>query len=1099
KTNPADALSRLPADAELQSHSVQCSPPPALCQPTQIPPELACLPDARCDRIALDPVTDIVPADPVTKNSSPTSQPYSPADLRQLQQQDPDIAPVLVAWPHKPAARKGSKALRALQKQHPRLFMDDSGVLRRRFDNERTGQVQQLVLPASLRRDAIKLLHDDMGHHGYDRTMGLLRSRVYWPGMYGEVKTYLAQCPQCTLNQSQSLRTTSGHLLASRPLEVLAVDFSKLEMASDGREDVLVITDVFTKFTQAVPTRDQKASTVAKVLVADWFRRYGVPERIHSDQGRSFEAEVIFELCRVYNITKSRTTPYHPAGNGQCERFSRTMHELLRSLSNEQQLRWPHHLPELVQAYNCTTHATTGYSPHFLLFGQEPRLPIDALLGTPAPSASGPISWVRQHQARLQHAHLKAREHLNHAADKRAAIADKGASDHPLHPGDYVLLRHRVLGRNKMQPRWRDEVHIVTRRPYPGVHVYCVRPREGGPEKTRNRAELRKVSPDLADNLGDDPDSGDEEAPKTTDLEWEPMQIQFLDFLPVLQAAAPDTAAPIAAPAVPACDVVDPAQLEDNLCLEAPALVASFQNGDTVEALFELPPDDKRSYVCRVWASGERNEYFTIVMEEFRVWRDGGGSPCIADFASFTYDDHNRPAGTRYPCEESIVIATSPKPEMFKPKVVVLIMTVNAGGRLKRTIRERSTLKIFWKFRFYFTDLPGYTIAEHYHTTYQHAGFITNFLFNGRRHYSTFTNAFFLLRIRASEVLMISFRHFDIDCTQGKLQYYERTPEKMRGEDEMMFGASLLHLDEVQLRGLFVLIDTRCGTEPLSPKLYNVTIGMRFYSGTGKTASGFKLHYSIHNATEAPQALGANLFNCSVPYYPSFQQHLQCNLVVQCQGGEDEIDCPYTTADCGLGLVDAGDKCYKYIEERREITWYDAFDKCMEQNARLVSPRTPTEWKAFQEVLQFGMNSSALYVGLQTSESSLGLMYREVWQWADRTMAYFNRALIQSQLPKPACAFLPPVYREIFRTTICGLPMRMGFVLCEFDKHVGNPQYQSSEMNASTEWEGTFVKCPKGHMVHDFLSCDVASDCSAESYSTICTSPENIPMFVCDA
>nr|KAG5706518.1 hypothetical protein BaRGS_028689 [Batillaria attramentaria] len=559
KTNPADALSRLPADAEMQSHSVQCSSPPALCQPTQIPPELACLPDARCDRIALDPVPDIVPADPVTENSSPTSLPYSPADLRQLQQQDPDIAPVLAAWPHKTAARRGSKALRALQKQHPRLFMDDSGVLRRRFDDERTGLVQQLVLPASLRRDAIKLVHDDMGHQGYDRTMGLLRSRVYWPGMYGEVKTYLAQCPQCTLNQPQSLRTTSGHLLASRPLEVLAVDFSKLEMASDGREDVLVITDVFTKFTQAVPTRDQKASTVAKVLVADWFRRYGVPERIHSDQGRSFEAEVIFELCRVYNITKSRTTPYHPAGNGQCERFNRTMHELLRSLSNEQQLRWPHHLPELVQAYNCTPHATTGYSPHFLLFGQEPRLPLDALLGTPAPSASGPISWVRQHQARLQHAHLKAREHLNQAADKRAVIADKGASDHPLHPGDYVLLRHRVLGRNKTQPRWRDEVHIVTRRPYPGVHVYCVRPRGGGPEKTRNRAELRKVSPDLADNLGDDPDSGDEEAPETTDLDWEPMHIQFLDFLPVLQPAAPDAAVPAAVPEAPAEAPVVPA------------------------------------------------------------------------------------------------------------------------------------------------------------------------------------------------------------------------------------------------------------------------------------------------------------------------------------------------------------------------------------------------------------------------------------------------------------------------------------------------------------------------------------------------------------
>ena len=79
--------------------------------------------------------------------------------------------------------------------------------------------------------------------------------------------------------------TTSGYLIASRPLEVLAIDLTKLDQASDGRENVLVMTDVFTKFTQAVPTRNQEAATVAKVLVYEWFQRHGVPERIHSAQG----------------------------------------------------------------------------------------------------------------------------------------------------------------------------------------------------------------------------------------------------------------------------------------------------------------------------------------------------------------------------------------------------------------------------------------------------------------------------------------------------------------------------------------------------------------------------------------------------------------------------------------------------------------------------------------------------------------------------------------------------------------------------------------------------------------------------------------------
>ena len=171
-----------------------------------------------------------------------------------------------------------------------------------------------------------------------------------------------------------------GHLLATRPLETIAIDFTILEPASDGKENVLVITDVFTKFTQAIPTRDQRATTVADVLQREWFVRYGVPRRIHSDQGRNFESALIHELCELYNITKSHTTAYDPQGNAQCERFNSTMHGLLRSLSPEQKRQWPELLPELVQAYNSTPHASTGFSPHFLLFGEEPQLPVDALL-----------------------------------------------------------------------------------------------------------------------------------------------------------------------------------------------------------------------------------------------------------------------------------------------------------------------------------------------------------------------------------------------------------------------------------------------------------------------------------------------------------------------------------------------------------------------------------------------------------------------------------------------------------------------------------------------------------------------------------------------
>lgn len=132
-----------------------------------------------------------------------------------------------------------------------------------------------------------------------------------------------------------------GHLIASKPNGILAIDFTLYEPSRSGLENVLVMTDVFTKYTLAVPTRDQRAETMAQVLVIEWFYKFGVPAHIHSNQGRSFESSLIQQFCSLYQIEKSHTTPYHPAGNGQCERFNRTLHNLLRTLPNSRKVDWP--------------------------------------------------------------------------------------------------------------------------------------------------------------------------------------------------------------------------------------------------------------------------------------------------------------------------------------------------------------------------------------------------------------------------------------------------------------------------------------------------------------------------------------------------------------------------------------------------------------------------------------------------------------------------------------------------------------------------------------------------------------------------------------
>ena len=264
-------------------------------------------------------------------------------------------------------------------------------------------EIRQLILPISLKDKVLRSVHDSLGHQAVEKTSVPTRGRCSWPGMVTDIAEYSGKCERCTLAKAgKKLHSTMSSLTASKPLETLAIDFTVLERSCSGIENVLVLTDVFTKFTQAIPTKDQKATTVAHVLVKEWIVRFGVPKRIHNDQGRFFQSKVIQELCKIYDITRSRTASYHPKGNGQCS--NRTMQDRLRTMSPERKPRWPEFLPELVFAYNCTSHSTTGYSPYFLFFGREPTLQVDHMLGSMSQVEGECTEWITEHQECLEKA-----------------------------------------------------------------------------------------------------------------------------------------------------------------------------------------------------------------------------------------------------------------------------------------------------------------------------------------------------------------------------------------------------------------------------------------------------------------------------------------------------------------------------------------------------------------------------------------------------------------------------------------------------------------------------------------------------------------------
>ena len=136
--------------------------------------------------------------------------------------------------------------------------------------------------------------------------------------------------------------------------------------------------------------------------MADYFLRFSPPEQL---QGRTFESSIISQVCKLLGIRKSRTTPYHPQSDGLVERFNRTLLDMLATAVSNQPFEWEQHLRRLCHAYNTSVHPTIGFSPFFLMFGQQARMPVDVMLGTTTPTPCTIPEYITNLCTRLEKAY----------------------------------------------------------------------------------------------------------------------------------------------------------------------------------------------------------------------------------------------------------------------------------------------------------------------------------------------------------------------------------------------------------------------------------------------------------------------------------------------------------------------------------------------------------------------------------------------------------------------------------------------------------------------------------------------------------------------
>ena len=115
----------------------------------------------------------------------------------------------------------------------------------------------------------------------------------------------------------------------------------------------------------------------------------------YTHQGQNFETQLFKEMCSLFNIEKTRTTLYHPESDGMIEWMYRTLQDMLAKYVSEHQHVWDIHLPLVLMAYRSSVHSLTQYMLHYLLFGNEVKLPLHVMYGSEPHQPEAASDYVR--------------------------------------------------------------------------------------------------------------------------------------------------------------------------------------------------------------------------------------------------------------------------------------------------------------------------------------------------------------------------------------------------------------------------------------------------------------------------------------------------------------------------------------------------------------------------------------------------------------------------------------------------------------------------------------------------------------------------------
>lgn len=227
-------------------------------------------------------------------------------------------------------------------------------------------------------RGQLYILHDFLCHPGVTRMLHFVRSRNL-PYSVEEVKRMTRACSICCKIKPRFVVTADSPSIirALRPFDRLSIDFKGPLPPTPGSSFryLLIVVDEYSRFPFAFPCKDLSSGSVKGCLL-ELFSLFGLPSFVHSDRGTSFMSAETRQFLQDNGVAMSRTTPYHPQGNGQCERYVGIVWRAVQLALESRGLpttHWTTVLQEALHSIRSLLCTSTNSTPHERLFSFSRR------------------------------------------------------------------------------------------------------------------------------------------------------------------------------------------------------------------------------------------------------------------------------------------------------------------------------------------------------------------------------------------------------------------------------------------------------------------------------------------------------------------------------------------------------------------------------------------------------------------------------------------------------------------------------------------------------------------------------------------------------